>query len=44
MIPGRKILYSPWLISELADCNLDTSPPVSLKEGIVWTISGKTYS
>jgi hypothetical protein len=44
MIPGRKILYSPWLISELADCKLDTSPPVSLKEGIVLTISGKTCS
>lgn len=44
MVPGKRIHYSPWLISELADCTIDPTPPVSMKEGIAWTISGKTYS
>ena len=44
VVPGRKILYSPWLSVQLTQCAEDGSPPVSMKEGIVWTISGKTYS
>ena len=44
VVPGRKFLYSPWLSVQLTQCAEDGSPPVSMKEGIVWTISGKTYS
>jgi hypothetical protein len=44
VVPGRKFLYSPWLSVQLTQCTEDGFPPVSMKEGIVWTISGKTYS
>jgi hypothetical protein len=44
VVLGKKILYSPWLSVRLTQCAEDASPPVSMKEGIVRTISGKTYS
>jgi hypothetical protein len=41
--PGTKIFHSPWLDDSLTDCMEDVAP-VSMREGIVWTVSGKTYS
>jgi hypothetical protein len=42
--PGKNILYSPWLNPHIVECVEDIHPPVSMKEGTVWTRSGKTYS
>ena len=44
MAPGKNILYSPWLSHHIVECVEEVHPPVSMKEGIVWTRSGKTYS
>ena len=44
MAPGKNILYSPWLNPHIVECVEDIHPPASMKEGTVWTRSGKTYS
>ena len=41
--PGEKIPSSPWFDPDLTDCELD-NPSVSMREGIVVTVSGKTFS
>ena len=41
--PDKKIAYSPWRHARVTDCVEDVAP-VSMREGVVWTVSGKTYS
>ena len=42
--PDKKIAYSPWRHARVTDCVEDVAPVSMREQGVVWTVSGKTYS
>lgn len=43
VIPGKPVLFSPWLDSNFAECSPD-DPAIEIPAGIIVTTTGKTYS